>query len=120
MATIPVNETRMSINAPWATARYGERITELARQHRREGNNAGANAAGMMARQIHGIIQGMADVLPMIAPPHAALIEIEGIPPLRATRRCRLCIVISVKTPVRDFTLLHAATGRCPSPHPVH
>ena len=29
-------------------------------------------------------------------------------------------IVISVKTPVRDFTLLHAATGRCPSPHPVH
>ena len=75
MSTVPFNHTQMSIEEALSSAGYGERIIRLAGQFRREGNHDAANAAFMAAAQIRDALSTAMDLLPIIAPEHAALLS---------------------------------------------
>ena len=75
MTTVPFNHTQMSIEEALSSAGYGERMIRLAGQFRREGNHDAANAAFMAAAQIRDALSTALDLLPIIAPEHAALLS---------------------------------------------
>ena len=75
MSTVPFNHTQMSIEEALSSAGYGERTIRLAGQFRREGNHDAANAAFMAAAQIRDALSTAMDLLPIIAPEHAALLS---------------------------------------------
>ena len=82
MTTVSFNHTQMSIEEVLSSAEYGKRMIRLADQFRREGNHDAANAAFMGAAYIRDQLSKTIDLLPIIAPEHAAL--------LGETRRQRL------------------------------
>ena len=75
MTTIPFNETRMCIEETLASAGYGEKMTSLANQYRREGNHAAANAAIIMTWNIRTNIAKVIEFLPMLTPEHTQLLN---------------------------------------------
>ena len=75
MTTIPFNETRTCIEDALASAGYAEKMISLADQYRREGNHAAANAALMMTWNIRANIAKAIEVLPMLTPEHARLLD---------------------------------------------
>lgn len=82
MTTVSFNHTQMSIEEVLSSAEYGKRMIRLADQFRREGNHDAANAAFTGAAYIRDQLSKTMDLLPIIAPEHAAL--------LGETRRQRL------------------------------
>ena len=74
MTTIPINETRMFIEDALSCVAYAEHMIRLADQHRREGDNAAANGALMMAWYIRENTAEAMEVLPNLTPEHAALL----------------------------------------------
>ena len=75
MTTVPFNHTQMSIEEALSSAQFGERMIRLADQFRREGNHDAANAAFMAAAQIRDTLSTAMELLPIIAPEHAALLN---------------------------------------------
>ena len=74
MTTVTFNHTRMSIEDIVSSGEYGKRMIRMAGQFRREGNHAAANAAFMGAAHIRDQLSKTMDLLPIIAPEHAALL----------------------------------------------
>ena len=74
MTTVTFNHTRMSIEDIVSSGEYGKRMIRMAGQFRREGNHDAANAAFMGAAHIRDQLSNTMDLLPTIAPEHAALL----------------------------------------------
>ena len=74
MTTVAFNHTQTSIEDVVSSGEYGQRMIRLANQFRREGNHDAANAALMGAAHARDQLSKTMDLLPIIAPEHAALL----------------------------------------------
>ncbi len=75
MSSTMFNHTQMSIEEAVSSAEFGERLISLAGEFRREGNHDAANVAFMGAAHILERLSTAIELLPIIAPEHAALLS---------------------------------------------